>query len=82
MLIERFGLDVCNLLNVYALTEKSQREVVTIAEKTTVKVPVSRYQVSDNWQDHLVFALKYEGVNLFTSVRRYRRDMKKCISLP
>lgn len=64
MIVERFGLDVCDLLNVYVLTEKSQREVVTIAEKTTVKIPLTRYQVDDNWQDNLVFALKYEGVNL------------------
>lgn len=34
MLVERFGLDVCDFLNVYVLTEKSQREIITIASGT------------------------------------------------
>ena len=34
MSVERFGLDVCDLLNVYVLTEKSQREIITIASGT------------------------------------------------
>lgn len=63
-LIERFSLDVCDLLQIYNLTDKSQKELATNAERITIIVPESRFPVSDAWQDNLVFALKYEGVNL------------------
>lgn len=63
-LIETFELNVCDLLHKSYLTERSQKEVVITSDCEKISYPESRYQVSDTWQDNLVFALKYEGVNL------------------
>ena len=63
-LIETFELNVCDLLHKSCLTERSQKEVVITSDCEKISYPESRYQVSDTWQDNLVFALKYEGVNL------------------
>lgn len=63
-LIEHFGLDVCSLLQMSIETEKSQKIVRAQGDLREIYYPRSRIRVADSWQDNLVFALKYEGVNL------------------
>lgn len=72
-LIEKFDLNVCDLLHKSYLTERSQKEVVISSDYKKISYPESRYQVGDTWQDNLVFALKYEGVNLEVLKAFFRR---------
>lgn len=63
-LIEKFNLQVCELLVKSYLTTESQKRVVRNDDYTNVFYPQSRMAVNDAWQSNLLFAIRYEGVNL------------------
>ena len=63
-LVEKFDLNVCDLLTKsYCISESRMKEV----EEDGVRklyYPMRRISVNDTWQGNLVFAIKNEGVNL------------------
>lgn len=63
-LIERYSLNVCDLLaKSYGISASRMKEV----EEDGVRrlyYPLRRISVDDTWQSNLVFAIKNEGVNL------------------
>lgn len=63
-LIEKFGLNVCELTHRAHLTDKSAIEIRRRSDGEDVYYPVGRTTVEDSWQGHLLFALKHEGANL------------------
>jgi hypothetical protein len=62
-LVEKFSLDVLELQVRSFIHEKSLRRSVENGAMREFYYPVS-YDPGDAWQDNLVFALKYEGVQL------------------
>ena len=66
-LIERFNLNVSDLLTKsYCISASRMKEV----EEDGVRklyYPIRRISVDDTWQSNLIFAIKSEGVNLEVS---------------
>lgn len=63
-LIETYDLAVCELFVKSYLTTESQKKVIKRDDFFTVTYPKSRLSVDDTWQSNLLFAIRYEGVNL------------------
>ena len=63
-LIERYELNVLPSYKKCFLTTHSIRRKEIMQEGEHEFFPVKYYRVGDSWHDHLLFALKYEGVNL------------------
>jgi len=64
LLIDQFDLDVCELLQISQVSERSQKDVVMRDSVRCVTYAESRIRVGLSWQENLIFALRYEGVNL------------------
>lgn len=63
-LIDNFELNVCELLSKSFLTTESQKKVVKNDDFSITTYPKSRMAVANTWQSNLLFAIRYEGVNL------------------
>ena len=62
-LIERFGLNVCELLRKSFLGQESQNKVVEKDDGEDRYFAARRITIDESWQSNLLFAIKYEGVN-------------------
>lgn len=63
-LVEKFDLNVCDLLaKSYCISESRMKDVEEDGLRK-LYYPVRRISVNDTWQGNLVFAIKNEGVNL------------------
>jgi hypothetical protein len=62
-LIEKYALDVLSPYKKCFLTTHAIRHKEIMIGGEEEFFPV-KYKVGDSWHDHLIFALKYEGVNL------------------
>ena len=63
-LIETYNLTVCELFVKSYLTTESQKNVVKKDDFSTITYPKLRISVVNTWQSNLLFAIRYEGVNL------------------
>lgn len=63
-LIDHFDLKVCDLLCKSYLSDASQSRVVESDGVIAHYYSASRISVGETWQDQLIFAIKYEGINL------------------
>ena len=63
-LIETYDLAVCELFVKSYLTSESQKKVIRKDDFSIIMYPKSRLAIANTWQSNLLFAIKYEGVNL------------------
>ncbi len=63
-LIEEFSLPVCDLMARAFMTDRSMTSSVTQDGVVSRVFPRKRMTLEDEWQGHLLFAVKNEGVNL------------------
>ena len=63
-LIEKFDLNVCELFVKSYLTAESQKKIIRKDDFVAISYPKSRMAIEDTWKCDILFALKYEGINL------------------
>ena len=63
-LIETYDLTVCELFVKSYLTSESQRKIIKKDDFFAIMYPRSRLSIANTWQSNLLFAIRYEGVNL------------------
>ncbi len=63
-MIEKYNLPVCELFVKSYLTTESQRKVLKKDDYSLVFYSKSRMSMSNTWQSNVLFAIRYEGVNL------------------
>lgn len=63
-LIETYDLAVCELFVKSYLTSESQKKIIKKYDFCTILYPKSRLAITKTWQSNLLFAIRYEGVNL------------------
>lgn len=63
-LISRYSLDVCELFSRSYMTTRTVKETIQHGAIQETYFPLQRYSFDDSWQGQIVFALKYEGVNV------------------
>lgn len=73
-LIEKYDLDVCRPHRSCFVDSQSSEKVFGDGE-ISICYPLTRYSLGGEWQNHLRFAFKYEGVNL-----EILKALFKCLS--
>lgn len=63
-LIDRYSLDVCDLLSEAFVWEKSLTRMERQGEVTRTYYPLGRITIEETWQSHLSFAVRREGINV------------------
>jgi hypothetical protein len=63
-IIEMYSLQVHEPAMVSWVRSKGSERLSRVIAGRAEEVYPPRYNPGENWQDHLIFALKYEGVNL------------------
>ena len=63
-IIQQYSLNVCELYLQSFATDTSTKKVVQSGHIIKTYYPIRRFRYDDSWQWQLMFALKYEGVNI------------------